>query len=152
MEELKKILKDEVMRCMTEATKYEPTDVNHTALVDKADKLFSMLEDVINDEFIEQQAQSFRAEAPAVEPIVAPPLVEVPKDEPAPIEMPSGDDIPFEQLRAEVKEAQDKHGLKVGPIMRRFIPEGQQSRLSNIPVEKRAEFLSELRKAVANAG
>lgn len=157
MEELKKILVAEQLRCAKALSSREPSDESYARIVHSLYELNDIESHIRYDErWHAEEAPAVIPTPdtpPAVEPTVEPPLVEVPKDEPAPIEMPSGDDIPFdlEQLKAEVDAARAK-GVKAGRILRKYLPEGAQPQLKAIPEESRAAFVADLRKEVENAG
>ena len=160
---MKQRITKELDKCLNALAPIDPADIRYGIILDNAGKLSDLLADKNSAAganligfTVDTQPEEDEEPIPTVEPIAAPPLVEVPKDEepepqPKPEPEPEGE-YPFEDMRAVANEARDKYKIKVGPIMRSFLPEDAQARLSAIPKEKRAAFVAALKEAIANAG
>ena len=155
MEELKKILVAEQLRCAKALSSREPSDESYARIVHSLYELNDIESHIRYDErWHAEEAPAVIPTPdtpPAVEPTAEPPLVEVPKEEPAPIEMPSGDDSPFEpmsfdEFRAAAIKASES--MSIRPFLEKYCPKGGQIKLSAVPEESRAAMVEELRAAV----
>ena len=153
MDNIKPILEEQLSRCLARLAQFDPEDTRYTNVLRAVDMLrFQLHATKVESEgpwTVEDVGEPQPAEPALVEvPREEPPLVEVPKDEPK--EEPKAEPAPaidFATLRQLALDASEK-GVGIGALLKQFVPEGMQLKLSNVPEEKYAEFV----EAINNAG
>lgn len=129
MEELKR----QYARLLNMLNDTDPTSEAYGVLLDRIEQLGFMLD-------------NYGVDKPE-EPKTEEPKVEEPKEEPKFTTDEPWGEYSKEEVREILTDA-SKNGVKIQPIMKQFIPEGQPAKLSSVPVTSYAALV----EAVRNAG